>query len=265
MIYYLAINFFILGLIIGSFINCLLWRLYKKESMMGRSYCPKCKKQIVWYDNIPILSFLFLRGKCRSCKKKISIQYPVVELITGVLFTLVFYFNFQSLNFEFLTFDSKFMIQLFRDLFFVSVMVIIFIYDLKWYMILDKITLPSIVIIFTLNLFLGFEWTSLLLAGFVGGGFFLAQFLVSKGKWIGGGDIRLGLLMGVMFSWPMILLSLFLAYLLGSFISIFLIIFGKKKWGSQVPFGVFLTPSSIIILFWGQQILNWYINSAIFA
>ena len=139
MIYYLAINIFILGLIVGSFINCLTWRLYKEESIMGRSYCPKCRKQIAWHDNIPVLSFLFLRGKCRKCKKKISFQYPLVELVTGLLFFGVFLFNS-----DLLILDSKFIIQLFRNLFFVSVMVIIFIYDLKWYMILDKITISSI-------------------------------------------------------------------------------------------------------------------------
>ena len=259
MTYLVLFYIFIFGLIIGSFINCLLWRLHKKESILGRSYCPKCKNQIAWYDNIPVLSFLFLKGKCRKCKKKISWQYPLVELVTGILFGLVFYINFQSFNFSLLTFNFQ-LLTLVRDIFFVSIMVIIFIYDLKWYLILDKITLPAIFIIFVLNIFLGFNYLHLLLAGLIGGGFFLAQFIVSKGRWIGGGDIRLGLLMGVMFSWPMILLALLLAYLIGSVISIFLVIFGKKKWKSEVPMGIFLTSASIITLFWGDQILAWYLN-----
>ena len=259
MTYYLLANFFILGLIIGSFINCLIWRLYKEESIMGRSYCPKCRNKIAWYDNIPVLSYLFLSGKCRHCNKGISFQYPLVEILTGILFGLVFYINFQSFNFQISAFNFQ-LLTIFRDLFFISVMVIIFIYDLKWYMILDKITLPSIIIVYFLNIYLGYEWKVLLFSGIIGGGFFLIQFIVSKGKWIGGGDIRLGFLMGVMFSWPIIILAIFIGYFIGSFISIILLILSKKKWGSKVPLGVFLTTSSIITLFWGKEILNWYLN-----
>jgi len=233
--------------------------MHEEVSMMGRSFCPKCKHQISWYENIPVFSFLFLRGKCRHCKKKISWQYPLVELTVGILFVVVFLFNFQFFNFSILTFNSQFLTFV-RDLFFVSIMIVIFIYDLKYYLILDRITLPAIFIIAVSNIFLGYNWQYLLIGALVGGGFFLAQFLVSKGRWIGGGDIRLGVLMGVMFSWPMILLSLFLSYILGSIISIFLVIFGKKKMDSQVPFGIFLTSASIVTLFWGNAILNWYLS-----
>ncbi|MDA3840721.1 MAG: prepilin peptidase [Patescibacteria group bacterium] len=264
MTYLILFYILTLGLIIGSFLNALLYRLHEGETIMGRSYCPKCKKQIAWYDNIPVFSFIFLRGKCRKCHEKISWQYPAVEFITGILFLYAFWniFEFRILNFDIAYFLSTFnfhLLTLARDLFFISIMIIIFIYDLKWYLILDRVTLPAIAIIFGINLFLGLSWTNLLIGAFIGGGFFLAQFIVSRGRWIGGGDIRLGLLMGVMFSWPMILLAILLAYLIGSVISIFLVVFGMKKWGSEVPLGIFLTTASIITLFWGNQILSWYI------
>ena len=87
--FYLTLFFiFIFGLIIGSFLNCLVWRLHTGEGMMNRSYCPKCKQQIAWYDNIPVLSFVLLGGKCRHCRQKISWQYPVVELATGIFFLI---------------------------------------------------------------------------------------------------------------------------------------------------------------------------------
>jgi len=262
MTYLVLFSIFIFGLIIGSFINALIYRMHEGVSMMGRSYCPKCKSQIAWYDNIPVLSYIFLGGKCRTCKEKISLQYPLVELIIGLLFLEVFLhiFKLQLSTFEFIILDSKLIIELIRDLFFVSIMIIIFIYDLRWYLILDRITLPSIIIIFIFNILLDYKWQNLLLAGFIGGGFFLFQFLISKGRWIGGGDIRLGVLMGVMFSWPMILLSLFLSYIIGSLISISLLVLKKKKWSSEVPLGIFLTSASIITLFWGEQILSWYLN-----
>lgn len=257
MIYFFTISIFFFGLIIGSFLNALIYRMHENVSMMGRSFCPQCKHQIAWYDNVPVFSFLFLGGECRYCKKKISWQYPLVELTTGALFALAFYLNSTDLflltfNFQLLTF--------LRDLFFISIMIIVFIYDLKWFLILDRITLPAMGIIFLLNIILGYSWVNLFFGALFGGGFFLFQFLVSRGRWIGGGDIRLGLLMGLMFSWPMILVATFLAYLIGSVISVFLLIFGKKKWDSQVPLGIFLTTSSIFTLFWGSQILSWYLN-----
>lgn len=265
MICYFYSTIFILGTLIGSFINCLVWRLHKNESILGRSYCPKCRKQIYWYENIPILSYIFLKAKCSGCGKKISIQYPLVELITGILFALSFYLNLVNLGAIDLygivfSFDFEFLIRVIRDLFFISVMIIIFLYDLRWYLILDRITLPAIFLIFALNIFLGFDLKSLLLGVLVGGGFFLFQFLVSRGKWIGGGDIRLGALMGAMFSWPMILLALFLSYIIGSLVSVPLVIFGKKEWGSQIPFGVFLTSASVVVVFWGTEILRWYLS-----
>ena len=90
MAYLILFFIFLFGLVIGSFLNCLIYRLREGKSMLGRSFCPKCKQQIAWYDNIPVLSFILLRGRCRHCGKKISIQYPAVEFITGVLFVVAF-------------------------------------------------------------------------------------------------------------------------------------------------------------------------------
>jgi len=139
-------------------------------------------------------------------------------------------------------------------------MIIIFIYDLRWYLILDIITIPACVIVFLLNLLLGFSLWNLLISGIIGSSFFLFQFIVSKGKWIGGGDIRLGLLMGIILGWPQVILAIFLGYFIGSIVGIGLIISKKKHLGSQVPLGIFLSTSTIIVLFWGQEILNWYLN-----
>jgi len=258
---------FLFGLIIGSFLNCLIWRVYKGESMGGRSRCPKCKKQIAWYDNIPVLSFLCLGGKCRHCGKPISWQYPIVELITGILFVLSWRYELRIMNYELWFFNldsiihnSLFIIQIFRDWFIISVMIVIFIIDLRWYLILDVVTLPAMGVIFILNLILGTSWQNMLVSGIIGGSFFLIQFLISRGKWIGGGDIRLGVLMGLAFGWPNVLTAIFLAYFIGSFVGIGLIFGGKKKWGSKVPLGTFLAVSSIIILLWGEKIVNWYFN-----
>jgi len=228
--------------------------------MMDRSRCPKCKKQIAWYDNIPVISFLLLRGKCRHCKEKISIQYPIVELVTGILFVLAFYMNYKSGVMPALRSFSEGGGYMLRDFFIISVMIVIFIYDLRWYLILDRVTLPAAGILFFTNIFLGINWQNLLISGIIGAGFFLIQFIISRGKWIGGGDIRLGLLMGFALGWPGILVALFIAYILGSIIGIGLVIASKKKWGSEIPFGVFLTTATIITMFWGTELTRWYLG-----
>jgi len=253
---------FVFGLIIGSFLNCLIWRLYKKESLLNRSYCPKCGKQIAWYDNIPVVSFLILGGKCRRCGKSISAQYPVVELITGLLFVVAYNLNYELriMNYGVIIHDSLFIIQLVRDWFIISVMIVVFIYDLRWSEILDKVSLPACLAVFIMNLALGFNLWNLLISGIIGGSFFLIQFVISGGKWIGGGDIRLGLLMGLALGWPVVILAIIISYFIGSIVGVGLILAGKKKWGSEVPLGVFLAIGSIISLFWHAQILNWYLG-----
>ncbi len=254
---------FFSGLCIGSFLNCLIWRLHKGESLLGRSYCPKCGQQIAWYDNIPVLSFILLGGKCRSCRKAISWQYPAVELATGILFVISVICN---LKFVIWNIDSiqitnyQLPITIFRDWFLICVMIVIFIYDLRWYLILDAVTLPACAIVLILNLFLGISWQNLLVSGIIGSSFFLVQFLISKGRWIGGGDIRLGLLMGLALGWPNILAAILIAYFIGSIAGIGLIMAGRKQWGSKVPLGVFLSVAAVIVLFWGEEIVKWYMG-----
>lgn len=265
-LYFISAFVFLFGLIIGSFLNCLIWRLHTGESLLGRSYCPKCRRQISWYDNLPVLSFVFLRGKCRQCNKSISYQYPLVEFITGILFVISYHLNYElyspagGTNYETIIHNSLFIIQLLRDWFLICVMIVVFIYDLRWYLILDAITLPACLVMLTFNLFLGFSWQGLLFSGIIGGSFFLIQFIISRGRWIGGGDIRLGLLMGLALGWPGVLTAIIISYFIGSIVGLSLIAAGKKQWGSEVPLGVFLAAGTVITLFWQERILNWYFN-----
>ena len=264
---------FVLGLIIGSFINCIIYRLHLKQSFLhGRSFCPGCKKQINWYDNIPLLSYILLKAKCRFCRQQISIHYPLVEFISAALFLIVFIVQAAALNFNLLAFSSFDILILLRNWLFTSILILIFIYDLKYYLILDKVILPAILASIFFNLillifspqyslaalFIGFGWY--LLAALVCASFFLIQFLVSRGKWIGGGDIRLGALMGFMLGWPNVLVALFLSYILGSIVGLILILSRQKTFKSQIPLGTFLTIGTFITLLFGQQILAWYLK-----
>lgn len=243
---------FVIGVNCGSFINCLVWRLHAKKTILGRSFCPQCRKQINWYDNIPLLSFLLLKAKCRYCRQSISWQYPLVEAATAIIFILIWYSYYPHSQF------SNF--QILRDWIFAGFLIVIFIYDLRWYEILDTVTIPAMVIAFIFNLWLGASFWSLLLAALIGGGFFLGQFLISQGRWIGGGDIRLGALMGLMLGYPQVVVALMIAYLSGSVVGAGLLVAKKKQWSSQIPFGTFLSLATIIAMLWGSEILSWYLN-----
>jgi prepilin signal peptidase PulO-like enzyme (type II secretory pathway) len=266
--FYFLFFVFLLGAVIGSFTNCFVWRLHENETLWDRSYCPKCRKQIAWFDNIPVLSFLFLGGRCRQCGKKISWQYPLVEFSTACLFALAFYLTAKSFvgagdlaeNLYLLS-DPKFILALVKDWLAIFALTAIFIYDWRWYIIPDKIAIPAALLIFIINLFLGYGWITALACALIGGGFFLAQLLVSQGKWVGGGDIRLGILLGFATArYDELLLAMLLTYSIGSVASIILVIFGKKHWDSKVPLGVFMAPALIITLFFGQRIVDWYLG-----
>jgi len=265
-IYIIYIIIFIFGTLIGSFLNCLIYRLENKKGfILGRSICPKCKHKLAWYDLIPIFSFIFLKARCRYCKEKISWQYPIVELTTGLLFLLIF-------NFQFLIFN-QFSIFNFINLAFVffifSSMLAIFVYDLKHFIIPDKVVYPLIAITFLYYLIRelinfqsisNFQFFNYLLAGIGASLFFLCIYLISKGKWLGFGDVKLALFLGLFLGWPNILLSLFLSFIIGAIIGAGLILFKGKVLKSQVPFAPFLILGSFIAFFWGRQLLDWYFS-----
>lgn len=250
--YLFFILIFVFGLVIGSFLNCLIWRLYSEETVLGRSYCPKCRKQINWYDNIPVFSFLLLKGKCRSCHKKISWQYPLVELSTGLLFVLAFYINTISI------FSS---LKLLFDLFLICILIIIFIFDLRFMLVPIKTIWISALVLLVLNLFLGFSLWQMFLTTLAGVTFFSLQYFATKGKGLGEGDIWIGGLLGIAFpSWSHFILALFLTYLIGGFIATILLIFNLKKLGSKLPLGIFLSSGALISLFFAENIMNWFFH-----
>lgn len=231
---------------------------------MNRSYCPKCGKMISWHDNVPVLSFLLLRGHCRHCKGSISWQYPIVEISTALLFGAAAYSLIDKFggNWPYLVFlDNYFTLLLARNLFIIFVFTVVFIYDFRWFLVSDRFVLPAAAVLLTMNLMLGSDWRWAVASSFLGALFFFIQFAVSRGKWVGGGDIRLGLLVGAAFcSLDYLLVVLMIAYFVGSLVGITLMSFKKKGWKSELPFGVFLAISSVFCLFFGRTIIDWYLG-----
>ena len=247
------IIFLILGLIIGSFLNAVVYRLNAVESLLERSHCPHCKNKIRWFDNVPLLSFILLSAKCRDCGEKISWQYPILELATGVIFALIGNYFFSSYD------SSSWMLTAYYLVIF-SLLLIIFVYDLK-YMEIPMLIL-WIGIIISAVYFLSVDWQNFhiavsildlkIISGLVGGLvaflFFFGLAAYSKEVWMGYGDAYVGLLAGFIVGWPNIIWTLMLAFTIGALISVGLIIFRKKTMKSQVPFAPFLISGIFLVI-----------------
>jgi len=254
----------ILGLIFGSFLNCLIWRLREKDSLWKRSYCPKCKKQLTWYENIPIFSFIFLGGRCHYCKKKISWQYPLVEFFFALIFLAIFLFLSSGKTYLDLT-SSNFIISLARDWLFLFILTVVFVYDYNWQEVPMIIVWPGIALISILSWILTGNILNVFISVFVASAFFFLQYLISKKQGLGEGDIWLGALLGARFvDLQVLALAVFASYMIGSFIAIFLLLKKKKGMKSKVPLGPFLVLGSLIALFFADKILNWYLGLLLF-
>ncbi|MDO8619689.1 MAG: prepilin peptidase [Candidatus Daviesbacteria bacterium] len=278
---------FFIGLVLGSFGQALADRSLGKKSFWGRSYCPNCKHKLAWYDLFPIFSFVLLKGRCRYCRKKISLEYPIIEIVLGALIAYLF----VQTQFSFVT-----VLDLILKIFFIVILAVLFLTDLKKMLIPDRVIIPSIYIglvgLVTVTIIkIGYLYYYLsqsaigrlllpphseyfqrhaftiaeplllgILMGLLIGGFFFSLIIITKGKGMGGGDVKLGAFIGIMLGFPLSLLALILSFITGAVFSVGLIIAGKKRFGQTIPFGPFLVLGSLIALFWGNQIIDWYLK-----
>jgi leader peptidase (prepilin peptidase)/N-methyltransferase len=246
---------FILGIIIGSFLNVLIYRLPRKLSLIRpSSECPQCGSKIRFYDNIPIFSFLFLRGKCRACGGRIPFRYPLVETLAGLLSVAALHrFGITLTGFE----------ALFLSFIFISV----FFIDLEFTIIPDIFTLPGMIIGFGLSFFPGgfINWNQCLIGLLVGGGSFflvglLGEFLFKK-EALGFGDVKFAAMLGAFLGWQNLILVLILASFLGSVVGITMILVsGGKGKSSYIPFGPFLVVGALIAVYFGNIIIKAYLD-----
>ena len=295
----------VFALVFASFLNVVITRTdaagtFDWRRFSGRSRCPKCKKQIAWFDNIPVLSFFILGGKCRKCGKKISWQYPLVEvLFTLAMLGLVLEKGlFNELNL-FVDFSADFasalaavwpaFILLIFYFLILGALFAIFVYDLKTSLIPDEFVLAGALAAFLLNLFN--DWTQFdgfglkaaetseklvffnffnagfletqtfsgLLGAALASGFFFLLVWGSGEKWMGWGDVKFAIFMGLILGFPVVLVGLFIAFFLGSIVGIALILKNRKNLKSAIPFGPFLCLGTYLALLFGQEIVSWYL------
>lgn len=271
----------VFGLCFGSFVNALVWRVHKQAEQddnssqsskkpktncsysisRGRSMCVHCKHLLAWYDLLPVVSWVSLKGKCRYCKKPISWQYPVVEILTAVLF--VFSYCFWPLPLDSFASWLHFGTWLALLVGFVALIV----YDIRWMLLPNRIVFPlyalaafSVLLEATLtsnfHLLTSSAWGVL-----VGGGIFYILFQLSEGRWIGGGDVKLGFMLGGIVGGPVqAMLMLFVASLLGTLASLPLLATKRIKRQARIPFGPFLIVATIIVELFGHKLTEWYIQ-----
>jgi len=248
----LIISFiFLLGIIIGSFLNVCIGRIpFGKSIAYPPSHCPKCSTYLKPIDLIPIGSYLLLRGKCRYCGEKISPQYPLIELMNGIIYCLLF------LKFGWTSTFLKYAI-------FSSLLMVISLIDYEHKIIPDGLIIFGF-IIGAFFLIINFKGSLLngILGFLIGGSIFLLIALVTNGA-MGGGDIKLMAVIGFWFGWKYILLIMLLSFVLGAVVSIFLLLLKIKKRKDEIPFGPFIALAAFITLYFGQEMMFWYMTKFI--
>lgn len=250
MIFY-ALFIFIFGLAIGSFLNVLIDRLPQGRSIMGRSHCEFCHTNIVWYDLIPVFSYIFLGGKCRKCKEKFGIFYPSVEFLTGSVFAMIF-----------LSADPSFVAIY---LLMASSLIVIFFADLKYQIIPDSMQVLFFLSVVALKFIspqtvaeIPKQIQNNLIAGILVALPILLLFLLTKGKGMGFGDVKYTFTVGFLLGIKGGLIAIYIAFILGAVVGLFLLATKRKKLRSKIAFGPFLVLGTVSVLIWGTLFFDWF-------
>ncbi|MFC1632649.1 prepilin peptidase [Patescibacteria group bacterium] len=249
----------ILGILVGSFLNTVIFRSPKKNSSVrGRSYCPKCKEQLKAKDLIPIFSWILLRGKCRYCQQKISTQYLLIELVTGLIFVGSFIYVIQDTAFPTLA-DPTFL-KLVLLWVISSFLIVIFSVDLRTGLILNRtlIYLTPFVLAWAVVNNGAEGLLSSLIGMLVAGILFWILVIVSGEKWMGAGDAKFALLIGFLVGWPIVMVLLALAFIGGAIIGLIMMSSGKANRKTALPFGTFLAAATWIAIIYGDKIANYF-------
>jgi len=249
-----AFLFFGIGLLFGSFLNVCIYRLPRGESIVWpASHCPVCLTPIKPYDNIPLLSFLWLHGRCRKCQAKINWRYPLVELLTGLFFGAIFL-------------KSGLNLELIALLMLAALLIVITFIDLEYQLILNKVTIPGLVIGAALSWQLHLLTLTQILYGLLmGTGILIIIALLGKGLFgkesMGMGDVKMAAMIGVFVGAKGIIFSLFFGFLIAGLFSFAGMALKKLQRTSYIPFGPFIASGTLVYLFWGEQIIGWYLRT----
>ncbi|MBC2579943.1 A24 family peptidase [Clostridium sp. DJ247] len=246
---YYGVTIFILGTIIGSFLNVCIYRIPREQSIAyPSSHCTSCNNEIKWYDLFPIVSYIFLKGKCRYCGEKVSIRYPIIEFITGLIY-LMLYIKYGIT------------ISLIKYIVFISILIVIGMIDFDTTDVYFNTTVTgavAAVIFLAIYFYMGLPIKSYIYGGVLGGGILSLIALITKGG-MGWGDVEICLVCGLFLGLKLTAVMLFLSFIIGSVIGVILILLGKKSRKDYIPFGPSIVIAAVGVVFFGQSILNWYL------
>lgn len=252
----------IAGLLAGGIANARVMRTRESLIFTTSRSCSICAQPAHPKEMLPILGYFAVKGRCHRCKEVIPWQYPATEAAFAFLFVV---FAARALGLwgfalpAFVAADEAFLLFV-RDALIASALILIFVFDYRAYIIPDRLTIPAMIAAILCNVALGVPVVSILLGGFLIGGFFAVQFLMSQGRWVGGGDIRMGMLMGFLLGPWLGVVALLMSYVAGAVAGVFLLATKKREMGSHVPFGTFMALATVVTMLWGQQILDWYLG-----
>jgi leader peptidase (prepilin peptidase)/N-methyltransferase len=243
---------FVLGLLVGSFLNVCIYRLPRRESLnWPGSHCTSCDRPLSWYENIPLVSWLVLRGRCRTCHTPISPVYPIVEALTGLVFLTAF---------ELYALTPLLAVRLL----FACAMIVLFVIDLQHRILPNVITVPGVVVGFAVSLWLPPGWLSSSLGLLLGGGVLFSigeVYYRTRGvEGMGMGDVKMLAMIGAFLGWPLMLLTLILATFSGAIVGLAMIVSGRGGAKAALPFGTFLAVGALVSAVVGQPIVDWYLG-----
>lgn len=245
----IAVVAFIIGLVVGSFLNIVISRYPQEQVIAGRSRCPHCRHALGWYDLVPLVGFFVLGRRCRYCGQRISWQYPIVEAVSGLGFGLI----------AILVWPNLFFLVWLLVLFSLSVLTAA--YDARHQIIPDSFLLIFLVwVVGGSILFSRATIQEQALAGLALGSFFLILYFLSGSRWLGGGDVKLAFILGLWLGWPAVVMALFGAYIVGFLTVVPLLFLKRATLKSRIAFGPFLIISSWVAFLWGGEIVSWYLS-----
>jgi len=230
--------FFIIGAVYGSFLNMLLWRLPRGRGFGGRSRCPLCQAQLAWHNLVPIFSFIFILGRCRACRARIPNRYLLVEIVSAVALGLFGFFAMPVLT----------IVPMLFGVYIAFTLLVLFFFDLYYFILPDVVMIPAILIVALYTIFVGANPIQHLVTALISGLFFGILYVASKGRWLGFGDVKLAILLGLVFGYPLSYLIIIASVWVGAITGLVMMALGKATMKKALPFGAFLCSVALIVL-----------------
>jgi leader peptidase (prepilin peptidase)/N-methyltransferase len=250
----------VLGLFVGALANAKIMRTKDSMSFTSARACGVCAVPLHPKEMLPVVGYVAMKGRCKRCKAVVPWQYLATEIAIGVLFALFAARIVYGFELPYFITPDEYLALFIRDALMTLALVLVFMFDYRAYVIPDRVTIPGMIAAVVFNYYLGMPLELILLGGLLLGSFFALQYLLSQGRWVGGGDIRMGMLMGFLLGPLLGIVGLFISYISGAAAGVVLLAGKRRELHSHVPFGTFLAFATLVCMFFGERLLDWYMS-----